>query len=134
MCCPGLDPRRHFETGWGAEFGDESRRALAQVNQDLVQELGRRCADQKIATIDLDGTIIESWKREAQATYQGGAVAKPMLALWVEMNVVMADEFRDGNVPALQAPAVRGKMGVWARRRWCRSITFVGLRFATTKN
>ena len=27
-----------------------------------------------------------------------------MLALWAEMNVVVADEFRDGNVPAQQAP------------------------------
>ena len=38
-------------------------RGLAQVNQDLVQETGRRCPDQKIATIDLDATVIESWKR-----------------------------------------------------------------------
>lgn len=27
-----------------------------------------------------------------------------MLALWAEMNVVLADEFRDGNVPAQQQP------------------------------
>jgi hypothetical protein len=27
-----------------------------------------------------------------------------MLALWAEMNVVVADEFRDGNVPALKDP------------------------------
>jgi hypothetical protein len=45
---------------------------LGQVNQDLIRELGRRCVDQKIATIDLDGTIIESWKKQAQLTYQGG--------------------------------------------------------------
>ena len=44
-------------------------RGLAQVNQDLVRAVGRRCADQKIATIDLDATIIESWKRQAQPTY-----------------------------------------------------------------
>ncbi len=36
-------------------------RALAQVNQEMVQEAGRRCPDQKIATIDLDATIIESY-------------------------------------------------------------------------
>ncbi len=77
---------------------------LAQVNQDLVQELGRRCSDQKIATIDLDATIIESWKKQAQATYQGGRGYQPLLAVWAEVNVVVADEFRDGNVPALHAP------------------------------
>jgi hypothetical protein len=77
---------------------------LGKVNQDLIGELGRRCADQKIATIDLDGTIIESWKKQAQPTYQGGKGYQPILALWAEMDVLVADEFRDGNVPGLQAP------------------------------
>jgi len=77
---------------------------LAQVNQDLVRELGKRCADQGIATIDLDGTIIESWKRQARVSYEGSSGYQPLLALWAEMNVVVADEFRDGNVPAQQAP------------------------------
>ena len=65
-----------------------------------MQQIGRRCADQKIATIDLDATVIESWKRAAQTTYQGGKENQPMLALWAEMDLVVADEFRDGNVPA----------------------------------
>ncbi|CAN5210942.1 hypothetical protein BH24GEM2_BH24GEM2_13890 [soil metagenome] len=77
-------------------------RALAQVNQDTVRELGRRCPDQKIATVDLDATIIESWKKEAKRTYQGTSGYQPVLALWAEMNVVLADQFRDGNVPPHQ--------------------------------
>ncbi len=79
-------------------------RALAQVNRDLVGGIGRRCADQRIATIDLDSTVIESWKREAQPTYQGTTGYQPMLALWAEMDLCVADEFRDGNVPAQKAP------------------------------
>jgi len=75
-------------------------RGLAQVNQDLVQAIGRRCADQKIATIDLDATVIESWKRAAKPVYQGGTGYQPMLALWAEMDLAVADEFRDGNVGA----------------------------------
>jgi hypothetical protein len=43
----------------------EPLRALAQINRHLVQAIGRRCADQKMATIDLDATVIESWKRVA---------------------------------------------------------------------
>src|SRR5512140_3818304 len=82
----------------------EPLRALAQVNQELVQTIGRRCAEEKIATVDLDATVIESWKREARPTYEGCAGYQPMLALWAEMNLVVADEFRDGNVPAQQAP------------------------------
>lgn len=83
---------------------NEPLRGLAQVNQDVVQELGRRSPDQKIATVDLDATVIESWKREAKSTYQGGNGYQPMLALWAELNVVLADQFRDGNVPAMQDP------------------------------
>src|SRR5436190_9997797 len=32
-----------------------------------------------------------------------------MLAVWAEMNVVLADEFRDGNVPAMMAPLTVAK-------------------------
>ena len=77
---------------------------LGQVNADLVRELAKRGEPQKIATIDLDSTIIESWKKEALPTYQGGRGYQPMLALWAEMNLIVADQFRDGNVPALQEP------------------------------
>ncbi len=78
----------------------EPLRGLAQVNQDLVQGIARRWAEQKIATLDLDATLIESWKREAKPTYEGGAGYQPVLALWAEMDLVLADEFRDGNVGA----------------------------------
>jgi hypothetical protein len=98
--------QRELPVGRVAYIPDESEplRGLAQVNQDVVQELGRRCPDQKIATIDLDATIIESWKREAKTHYEGGTGYQPMLAVWAEMNVVVADEFRDGNVPARLQP------------------------------
>lgn len=82
----------------------ESLRALARVNVDLVRELGRRCADQRIATIDLDGTIIESHKQEALPTYQGNRGYQPVVALWAEMDVIVAEQFRDGNVAAQQDP------------------------------
>jgi hypothetical protein len=96
--------QRELPVGRVAAIPGESAplEALAKVNRDVVQELGRRCAEQKIATLDLDATIIESWKREAQVTYQGRSGYQPVLALWAEMNVVVADEFRDGNVPAHQ--------------------------------
>jgi Transposase DDE domain group 1 len=79
-------------------------RGLAQVNGDVIGIIGRRCPEQKIATVDVDSTIIESWKREAQRTYEGSTGYQPMLALWAEMDLVLADEFRDGNVPAIHAP------------------------------
>jgi hypothetical protein len=79
---------------------------LGQVSKELVLELGRRCPEQRIATVDQDATIMESTKREALWTYEGGRGYQPMLAVWAEMDVVLADEFRDGNVPAMMAPLV----------------------------
>jgi hypothetical protein len=78
------------------------------VNRDLVSELGRRYADHRIPTVDEDDTIIESHKQEAKATYEGSNKRsrgyQPMMSVWAETNVILADEFRDGNVPAPQDP------------------------------
>ncbi len=82
----------------------EALRGLGAVNRSLVQEVGRRCSQQRIATVDQDATIIESHKREALRTYEGERGYPPMLAVWAETNLVLADEFRDGNVPANMNP------------------------------
>ena len=82
---------------------------LGEVNRELVRELGKRCPDQRIATVDQDATIIESRNREALCTYEGKRGYQPMLAVWAEMDVVLADEFRDGNVPAMMLPLTVAK-------------------------
>jgi hypothetical protein len=82
---------------------------LGMVNRILVQRLGERCPDQRIATVDQDATIIESRKQEALRAYEGERGYQPMLAVWAEMNVVLADEFRDGNVPAMMEPLTVAK-------------------------
>jgi hypothetical protein len=53
-----------------------------------------------VATIDVDATILASQKRSARATYDGRTGYQPVVALWAEQDVILADEFRDGNVPA----------------------------------
>ena len=58
----------------------------------------------RIATVDLDGTIIESHQQSALPHYEGGRGYQPLVAVWAEADLVLADEFRDGNVPAKQAP------------------------------
>jgi len=77
---------------------------LGAVNRDVVQEVGRRCADQRIATIDLDATVIESHKREALVAHTGDRGYQPLAAVWAELDLVVADQFRDGNVAARYAP------------------------------
>jgi hypothetical protein len=42
--------------------------------------LGRRCPDQRIATVDQDATIIESRKQLALRSYEGERGYQPMLA------------------------------------------------------
>jgi hypothetical protein len=77
---------------------------LGRVNQDLVQRFGERAPDQRLATVDQDATIIESRKQQALRTYAGVRGYQPMLAVWAETGLVLADQFRDGNVPAQMEP------------------------------
>jgi Transposase DDE domain group 1 len=72
---------------------------LAKACGRLIGFLQER-APQTTATIDLDATILESQKRTARWTYDGRTGYQPVIALWAEQDVVLADEFRDGNVPA----------------------------------
>ena len=51
-------------------------------------------------TLDVDAHLVESAKQTALATYQGFRGYQPLLVSWAETNLILADEFRDGNVPA----------------------------------
>ncbi len=77
-------------------------RALDAVNRALVA----RGADRSVtrATIDHDGTIIEAHKRDATVAYEGTRGFQPLVAVWAEQALVVADEFRDGNVAGGENP------------------------------
>ena len=64
---------------------------LAELNRKLVL----RAAEPKrtVATIDHDGTLIE-----ALVAYEGTRGYQPLVAAWAEEQLIVADEFRDGNV------------------------------------
>ncbi len=74
----------------------EALQALDAVNRELVA----RGADPSVtqATIDHDGTIIEAHKRDAKVAYEGTRGFQPLVAVWAEQQLVVSDEFRDGNV------------------------------------
>ena len=74
-------------------------RGLAQVNVQLLERVAAQGRSTK-ATLDHDATIQESHKREALAHYQGGRGYQPSVLYWAEQDLVVADEYRDGNVPA----------------------------------
>ena len=72
---------------------------LAAANEELILDLQCR-KPQKIATLDIDATIIHSSKKAAKRSYDGERGYQPVLVLWAEQDVIVADEFRNGNVPA----------------------------------
>jgi len=88
--------------------------ALQEVQAHTVRRIARRYEQQgqpqRMATVDQDATIIESHKKAALPHYEGGRGYQPMLAVWAEADLVLADEFRDGNVPAKQAPVTCAQM------------------------
>ena len=51
-------------------------------------------------TLDVDAHLVESSKASALPTYEGFRGYQPALVSWAETGLVLADEFRDGNVPA----------------------------------
>ena len=72
---------------------------LGRVNADLagfVESLARH----EQATLDMDATLIETYKEEALYCYQKHKAYQPLTTYWAEADLVVHTEFRDGNVPA----------------------------------
>ncbi len=55
---------------------------------------------QRTVTLDVDAHLVESSKRAALPAYTGDRGYQPLLVSWAQTGLVLADEFRDGNVPA----------------------------------
>jgi len=108
---------------------------LQAVQAGVVRRIAQLYAEQqtalRIATVDQDATIIESHKAAAQAHYEGGRGYQPMVAVWAEADLVLADEFRDGNVPAQQEPLTCAKLAFAALPENIRSAIFAATPPAT---
>ena len=74
-------------------------RGLAKVNQGIAVFMQKR-DPQKVATLDQDGTLVETAKRDALYSYKGFKSYQPLNTWWAEPQVMLHTEFRDGNVPA----------------------------------
>lgn len=72
---------------------------LAEVNRIIVNHVQSH-STQATATIDMDAVIVECDRHNAQTTYEGTKGYQPVVAFWAEQDLVLADEYRDGNVPA----------------------------------
>ncbi len=81
---------------------------LARVNTALMHRVAAQ-GRSTTATLDHDATLQESHKREALPHYHGGRGYQPTAVYWVEQDLGVADEYRDGNVGAGMAtlPLIR---------------------------
>jgi hypothetical protein len=73
--------------------------ALAAVVGRLVAAV-QQTRPVATATLDVDATLVEAHKEGALMAYEGTVGYQPQMAYWAEAGVWVADEFRDGNVPA----------------------------------
>ena len=87
------------EQGGAVPAESERLSGLAEANAELIGFVQTHRRESQ-ATLDVDATILESDKRAAKPTYQGGKGYQPVSVLWAEQDLILAEEFRDGNVPA----------------------------------
>lgn len=71
----------------------ESQWAAAGVGQPSGQPV-------PWVTLDIDAHLVETHKEGALRCYDGYTAFQPMVVTWAETGLILADEFREGNVPA----------------------------------
>jgi DDE family transposase len=76
---------------------------LWEVNREVVLKASRSEQPTQ-ATIDQDATVVQSHKEQSQMTYLGERGYQPLINYWAEQDLILSDEFRDGNVPAGMEP------------------------------
>ena len=78
------------------KFGKRELGALSEVRRGLLGKIAEVRAEKR-ATLDADASLFPSGVREAKMSYKGERGWMPMVAFWAELDVVVADEFRQGN-------------------------------------
>ena len=73
---------------------------LREVNQRTIRAYVQAVQPEREVTLDVDAQLIETSKAEARYCYDGYKAYQPIEVSWAQTMLVLADEFRDGNVPA----------------------------------
>ena len=97
-----VDAAEEAKRGQGHAFipaPNEALSGLMAVNAELVR-WAQRVSPEPTATIDMDATLMETYKQDALMSYKGYRAYQPMNVYWAEQGVVVRSEFRDGNVGA----------------------------------
>lgn len=75
-------------------------RGLNNGNRRVVDAFVTTVKPGPQVTLDIDAHVVGSAKQSALMTYEGRTGFQPMFVCWAETNLVLKDEFRNGNVPA----------------------------------
>ncbi len=73
--------------------------ALVRLNAAFAAEVQHR-SPQSTATLDMDATLVETFKKAAFYCYKKFKAYQPLNVYWGEQGLMLLSEFRDGNVPA----------------------------------
>jgi hypothetical protein len=77
----------------------EKQRLFCSLNRKVVGRF-QGYMPERVATIDQDGTLVETYKELALYGYKGYKAYHGLNAYWFEQKLMMHTEFRPGNVPA----------------------------------
>lgn len=86
----------------GSFIPEESARlaGLRSVVERTVRAYVSAVRPAALVTLDVDAHLVESSKEIALKTYEGFPGFQPLIVSWAETGLILADQFRDGNVPA----------------------------------
>ncbi len=73
---------------------------LREVNRRAIVSYVQAAGPGNDVTLDVDAQLIETRKSNARFCYEGYKAFQPIEVSWAETMLVLADELRDGNVPA----------------------------------
>lgn len=97
------DPKALAERPLQGSFIPKESPRLAALREPVRQSVRAYVAAANPScevTLDVDAHLVESSKREALPTYEGFRGYQPLLVTWAQTELILADQFRDGNVPA----------------------------------
>lgn len=78
----------------------EGLAGLKEVGRRVVRAYVEGVKPGKEVTLDVDAHLVETFKADAQYCYEGYKAYQPLVVEWAETGLVLAEEFREGNVPA----------------------------------